>query len=121
MGDAAAVVEHPRAPRLWASRPKWKPTKKMIREHRMGVRSWMPEPREGIKRLGKKRGHSLDRIAAAGGKLTLEELGEQMGIRPRDLMRRKKTKDKGRDGLLIWPQEAGIVVINGDTVSLAPD
>jgi hypothetical protein len=111
---------HPRAPRLWASRPKWKPTKKMLREHRQGVRTWMPEPREGLKRLGKKRGHCFDRIDVAGGKLTLEELGEQMGIRPRDLVRRKTT-DKGRDGLLIWPQEAGIVVIDGDTVSLAPD
>ncbi len=111
---------HLRAPRLWASRPKWKPTKKMIREHRLGVRTWMPEPREGVKRPGKKRGHCIDRLDAAGGTLTLEELGEKMGIRRRDLVRRKRT-EKGRDGLLIWLQEAGIVVIDGDTVSLTPD
>ncbi len=111
---------HPRAPRLWASRPKWKPTKKMIREHRLGVRTWMPEPREGLKRLGKKRGHCVDRLDVAGGTLTLEELGEQMGIRPRDLVRRKTT-EKGRDGLLIWLQEAGIVAMDSDSASLTPD
>jgi hypothetical protein len=44
---------HPRSPRLWASRPKFKPTKKQIREHRLGTLSYLPEPREGIKRLGK--------------------------------------------------------------------
>jgi len=108
---------HLRAPRLWASRPKWKPTKKMIREHRLGVRTWMPEPREGLKRLGKKRGHCIDRLDVAGGRLTLEELGEALCIRPRDLVRRKRT-DKGRDGLLIWLQEAGIVHIDGNTVEL---
>jgi hypothetical protein len=35
-------------------------------------------------------------------------------------VRRKKT-EKGREGLLVWPERAGIVVIDGDTVSLAPD
>jgi hypothetical protein len=91
----------------------------MLREHRMGVRTWMPEPREGLKRLGKKRGHCIDRLEA-GDTLTLQELGEKMGIRPRDLVRRKTT-EKGRDGLLIWLEEAGIVAIDGDTVSLTSD
>jgi hypothetical protein len=80
----------------------------------------MPEPREGLKRLGKKRGHCLDRLDVAGGTLLVKELGEKVGIRPRDLTRRKTT-DKGRDGLLIWLEEAGILAIDGDTVSLTPD
>ena len=80
----------------------------------------MPEPREGLKRLGKKRGHCLDRLDLAGGMLTLEELGEEIGVRPRDLVRRKRT-DKGRDGLLIWLLEAGIVAIDGNTVELTSD
>jgi hypothetical protein len=109
---------HPRSPRLWASRPKFKPTKKMIREHRLGTRSHLPEPREGVTRLGKKRSHVFDRLDAAGGTLRKEELGKLLGVRPRDLTRRKKSP-KGRDGLLVWPEEAGIIVVEGDAVTLA--
>jgi hypothetical protein len=110
----------PRSPRLWASRPKFKPTKKMIREHRLGTLSYLPEPREGVKRLGKRRSHVFDRLDAAGGMLALDELARLMNVRPRDLTRRKKTK-KGRDGLLVWPEEAGILTIEGGMVSLTPD
>jgi len=92
----------------------------MIRGHRLGTLSYLPEPREGVKRLGKKRSHVFDRLDAAGGTLGLEELGRMMGVRHRDLTRRKRTK-KGRDGLLVWPEEAGIVQIEGDMVSLTPD
>jgi Domain of unknown function (DUF3854) len=111
---------HPRAPRLMWSRAKWKPTKKMIRDHRLGKLSRLPEPREGVQRLGKRRGHLLDALDSAGGTLTLRELGAITGRRPRDLVRRKKT-EKGREGLLVWPERAGIVDIDGDTVSLAPE
>jgi hypothetical protein len=92
----------------------------MIRKHRLGTLSYLPDPREGVKRLGKKRSHIFDRLDTAGGKLALQELGRMMGVRPRDLVRRKKT-EKGRDGLLVWPAEAGILVIEGDVVSLTPD
>jgi Domain of unknown function (DUF3854) len=111
---------HPRAPRLMWSRAKWKPTKKMIRNHRLGKLSILPEPREGVRRLGKRRGHLFDALDCAGGTLTLEELGRITGRRPRDLVRRKRS-EKGRDGLLIWPIEAGIVSLEGDTVSLTDD
>jgi Domain of unknown function (DUF3854) len=111
---------HPRAPRLMWSRAKWKPTKKMIRDHRLGKLSRLPEPREGVQRLGKRRGHLLDALDSAGGTLTLRELGAITGRRARDLVRRKKT-EKGREGLLVWPERAGIVDIDGDTVSLAPE
>src|SRR5829696_7199679 len=111
---------HPRAPRLMWSRAKWKPTKKMIRDHRLGKLSMLPKPREGVKRMGKRRGHLLDALDCAGGTLTLRELGAITGRRPWDLVRRKKT-EKGREGLLVWPERAGIVVIDGDTVSLTPD
>jgi hypothetical protein len=108
---------HPRAPRLWASRPKVKPTKKMIREHRLGTLSYLPEPREGITRFGKRRSHVFDRLDAYGPQ-TLEEMAQLLGIkRPRDLVRRKKT-EKGRDGLLVWPESAGILTIDDGTVSL---
>jgi hypothetical protein len=119
--ESDPVTLHRRSPRLWASRPKFKPTKKMIRKHRLGTLSYLPEPREGVTRLGKKRSHVFDRLDAAGGALSLDELARIMGVkRPRDLVRRKKT-EKGRDGLLIWPEQAGIVEIEGDVVSLTPD
>jgi hypothetical protein len=111
---------HPRAPRLMWSRAKWKPTKRMIRNYRLGKLSRLPEPREGVKRMGKRRGHLLDALDCAGGTLTLQELGEITGRRPWDLVRRKKT-EKGREGLLVWLERARIVVIDGDTVRLTPD
>jgi Domain of unknown function (DUF3854) len=111
---------HPRAPRLMWSRAKWKPTKKMIRNYRLGKLSRLPEPRERVKRMGKRRGHLLDALDCAGGTLTLQELGAITGRRPWDLVRRKKT-ERGREGLLVWLERARIVVIDGDTVSLAPD
>ena len=112
---------HPRSPRLWASRPKFKPTKKMIRKHREGTLSYLPEPREGVTRLGKERSHALDRLDDADGTLALDELARLMGVkRPRDLVRRKRS-EKGRNGLLVWLEEAGIVSVDGDTASLTPD
>ena len=111
---------HPRTPRLMWSRAKWKPTKKMIRDHRLGKLSILPEPREGVRRLGKRRGHLFDALDCAGGTLTLEELGRITGRRPQDLVRRKRS-EKGRDGLLVWPIEAGIVCVEGGAVSLADD
>jgi hypothetical protein len=104
---------------MW-SRAKWKPTKKMVRDHRLGKLSMLPKPREGVKRVGKRRGHLLDALDCTGGKLTLRELGAITGRRPWDLVRRKKTEN-GREGLLVWLERTGIVVIEGDMVSLAPD
>lgn len=111
---------HPRSPRLWASRPRLKPTRQMIHEHRLGTRSYLPAPQEAIKRLGKRRSHAFDRLDAAGGSLDREELAELLGVRPRDLTRRK-TSPKGRDGLLVWPIEAGIVAYRDGVFSLTED
>lgn len=110
---------HSRGPRLRNSRPKFKPTKKQIHAHRIGKLTLLPELREGLRRVGKRRGHALDRLDLAGGTLTLEALGELLGIRPRELMRRK-TSEKGRDGVLLRLVENGIITIEGDTVSLTP-
>jgi len=93
----------------------------MIRKHRLGALSYLPKPREGVTRLSKKRSHVFDRLDAAGSALSVDELARLMGVkRPRDLVRRKKT-EKGRDGLLVWPEKAGIVEIEGNVVSLTPD
>jgi Domain of unknown function (DUF3854) len=110
-----------RAPRLMWSRPKWKPGKEMRRKYRLGEIQRLPEPREALRRLGKTRGHLLDALDAAGGALTLEQLARAIHRkRARDLVRRKTT-EKGRDGLLIWLEEAGIVAIDGETISLTRD
>jgi hypothetical protein len=112
-----------RAPRLRWSRPKWKPSKEAIRKARLGSRSGgrqskLPEPREGLKRLGKIRGAILDVLDRAGGTATLQEIADALRMkRPRDLTRRKTT-DAGREGLLMWLIEAGIVEFDGEIVSL---
>jgi hypothetical protein len=63
----------------------------------------------------------VDAVYAAGGSCTLEELcGILRRKRPRDLVRRK-TSPKGRDGLLVWLEEAGILAVEGDVVTLAED
>jgi hypothetical protein len=103
----------PEVTRLRWPRAKWKPTKKMIREHRLGVRTWIPEPRERIERLGKIRGAVVDALEVAGGELTLRELCEVLHHkRPRDVRRR----------VLPMLAEAGVIeAVTGDVVELATD
>jgi hypothetical protein len=67
------------------------------------------------------RGAVVDALYAVGGSCTLEELCRILRRkRPRDLVRRKKSS-KGRDGLLVWLEEAGILTVEGDVVTLAED
>lgn len=102
----------PKVPRLRWSRPKWKPTKKMIMEYRLRELSSLPEPRERIERLGKVRGAVVDALEVAGGSLSLVDLCEVLHHkRPRDVRRR----------VLPMLESAGIVGCEGDVVSLAGD
>jgi hypothetical protein len=104
---------HLRAPRLRWSSPKWKPSKKTIREARKGNRQTpLPEPRPAIKRLGKVRGAVLDALDVTGGMATLQEIADVLHKkRPRDIRRRT----------LPMLEEAGIVAVAGDAVSLTAD
>jgi Domain of unknown function (DUF3854) len=103
---------HLRAPRLRWSAPGWKPGRKTRRKYRLGEISRLPEARERIRRLGKGRGHILDGLDAAGGTLTLAELCEVLHrSRPRDIRRRN----------LPMLEDAGIIQVDGDTVSLTED
>ncbi len=111
--DLGAIPSRaPNAPRLRWSRPKWKPTKKMIAEYRLRELSFLPEPRERIERLGKVRGAIVDALEASGGTLTLPELCEVLHHnRPRDVRRR----------VLPILEEAGIISCEGDVIRLAAD
>jgi hypothetical protein len=101
-----------RAPRLLWSRPKFTPRRGLVSDTRKVRQSPKPESWDRIERLGKIRGAILDALDAAGGTLTLHELCEVLHRkRPRDLRRRN----------LPMLEEAGIVAIDGDTVSLTPD
>ena len=109
----------PRAPRLRWSSPPWKPPHKMRERYRKGEISQLPEPRPGVVRPGKYRGHVVDALERAGGAMSLEEIAAELGIkRPRDLVRRRRT-EKGRDGVLWMLVEAGVIWLDGDTVGLA--
>jgi hypothetical protein len=100
---------HLRAPRLRWSVSKWKPGPETRRKYRLGEISWLPEPRDHIKRLGKIRGAILDALDAGGGTLTLQQLAETLHrARPRDIRRRN----------LPMLEDAGMIQVNGDTVSL---
>ena len=111
----------PNVPRLRWSRPKWKPTKKMIMEYRLRELAHLPEPRERIERLGKIRGAAVDALEASDGGLTKAEMGLILGKRPRDLTRRKKSGSKGRDGVLVMLEDVGIIETEGDVIRLAAD
>ncbi len=103
---------HLRAPRLRWSRPKYTPKRGLVSDTRKVRQSPKPEPWDRIERLGKIRGAILDALDAAGGTLTVQEIAETLHrSRPRDIRRRN----------LPMLEEAGIVAVYGDTVSLTPD
>ncbi len=101
---------HLRAPRLRWSSPKYTPKRGTVEETRKVRQGPPPEPRPAIKRLGKVRGAILDALDAAGGTLIVQEIAETLHRkRPRDIRRRN----------LPMLEEAGIVAIDGDVVTLA--
>jgi hypothetical protein len=111
-GDGVPCTLHLRTPRLMWSSPKVKGRRGLVKGTRMvrqGVRS---EPRPTVKRLGKTRGAILDALDAGGGVLTLEEIA--------DALHRKRARDLRRRNLPML-EEAGIISVDGDVVSLAED
>ena len=117
-GDEAPGTLHPRAPRLMWSGPKFAPKRGTVSDTRKVRQSKPPNPRPAVARLGKIRGAVVDALYAYGGSCTLAQLCRILHRkRPRDLVRRKKSP-KGRDGLLVWLEEAGILAIEGDRVTL---
>jgi hypothetical protein len=100
---------HLRAPRLRWSAPKWKPSRRAIKKHRRGELTWLSEPRESIKRLGKICGAILDALDASGGTLTLQQLAE--------ILHRARSRDIRRRNLPML-EEASIIEVDGDVVRL---
>lgn len=114
---------HPRAPRLMWPQPARKSKRGTVSGTRRVRESKAPAARARVERLGKIRGALFDALEASGGRCSLWELCETLHRDPkrrRDLVRRKRTP-KGRNGLLVWPEEAGILTVEGDTVTLAED
>ncbi len=112
---------HPRAPRLMWSAPKFAPKRGTVARTRKVRQSKPPSPRPAVARLGKIRGAVVDALYAYGGSCTLAQLCRILHRkRPRDLVRRKRSA-KGRDGLLVWLEEAGIITVEGDGVTLTED
>lgn len=118
-----------RAPRLRYSSPGSRPRRGLVSGTRK-VRQGAPrKAKPAVKRPGKIRGGIVDHLDRAGRRLTLLELDRAMRPdkpeekrRPRDLTRRKNPETgKGRDGLLIWWIDAGVVDLDAGTVGLTPD
>jgi hypothetical protein len=98
-----------RAPRLRWSRPKYTPKRGTVRGARKVRQSPKLEPRDRIERLGKIRAAILDALDSGGGTLTLRQIAEVLHrSRPRDIRRRN----------LPMLEEAGIIEVDGDVVSL---
>jgi Domain of unknown function (DUF3854) len=103
---------HLRAPRLRWSRPKYTPRRGFVRGTRKVRQAPKLEPRDRIERLGKIRGAILDALDLAGGTLTLQEIADALHrSRPRDIRRRN----------LPMLEDAGILTVDGDAVTLAHD
>lgn len=102
-----------------SAQPGSKPKRGTVSGTRKVRESKSPKARPSVARLGKRRGAVIDAVEADGGSCTLAELCGILHIaRTRDLVRRKRTA-KGRDGLLVWLEEAGILAVEGDLVTLA--
>jgi hypothetical protein len=119
--DEVPGTLHPRSPRLMWSAPKFAPKRGTVASTRKVRQSKPPSPRPAVARLGKIRGAVVDALYAYGGSCTLAQLCRILHRkRPRDLVRRKRSA-KGRDGLLVWLEEAGIITVEGDRVTLTED
>jgi hypothetical protein len=103
---------HLRTPRLMWSRPAFTPKRGTVASTRRVRESKASEPRARIERLGKVRGAILDALDVAGGSTTLRELA--------DALHRKRARDLRRRSLP-WLEAAGILSVEGDAVTLAPD
>ena len=111
---------HPRAPRLMHPSPKFAAKRGTVAGTRKVRESKPAARRPAVARLGKMRGALVDAVEVAGGSCTLSDLCRILHRDPkrrRDLVRRKRTP-KGRDGLLVWLEDAGILFVEGDTVTL---
>ena len=108
--DTARGGLHLRAPRLRWSTPARKGRRGVVKGTRRVRMSVATPPRPAVKRLGKIRCAILDALDAAGGMLTLQEIADALHReRPRDIRRRN----------LPMLEEAGIVAVDGVTVTLA--
>ena len=103
---------HLRAPRLMWSRPAFTPKRGTVSGTRRVRESKASEPQGRVERLGKVRGAILDVLDAAGGGATLQELA--------DALHRKRARDLRRRNLP-WLEEAGILAVEGDIVTLTED
>jgi hypothetical protein len=101
-----------RAPRLRYSQPKYTPRRGLVRGTRNVRQSPKQEPRDRIERLGKIRCAILDVVDAAGGSATIQEIAKVLHHkRPRDIRRRN----------LPMLEDAGIITVDGDAVTLTDD
>jgi len=103
---------HLRAPRLMWSSPKFTPKRGTVAGTRKVRESKPSAARPAVARLGKVRGAVLDVLDAAGGTATLQEIA--------DALHRKRTRDVRRRNLP-WLEEAGILTVERDTVTLTND
>ncbi len=111
-GDEDPGTLHLRAPRLMWSSPKFTPKRGTVSGTRKVRESKPPAPRPAVARLGKVRGAVVDALDAVGGTATLQEIA--------DALHRKRARDIRRRNLP-WLEEAGILTVEGDTVTLADD
>ena len=96
---------------MW-SRPAFTPKRGTVSGTRRVRESKASEPQGRVERLGKVRGAILDVLDAAGGGATLQELA--------DALHRKRARDLRRRNLP-WLEEAGILAVEGDIVTLTED
>ena len=103
---------HLRAPRLRWSSPAFAGRRGVVKGTRRVRMSVATPSRPAVKRLGKIRCAILDALDAGGGTRTLQQIADALHRkRPRDIRRRN----------LPMLEEAEIVVVEGDTVSLTDD
>ena len=101
---------HLRAPRLRWSSPGYKPRRGTSRDTRRVRQGPPPEARPAVRRLGKVRGAIVDALDASGGELAMRDIA--------DVLHRKRPRDIRRRNLPML-EDAGILTVDGDVVTLA--
>lgn len=126
-GGGEGGCKDSRAP-LTAPRLRWSsPARKTRRGVTPGTRKVrdgvVSKKRDAIVRLGKSCERVMDVLEAAGGTMTIPALAAAVDVkRPRELTRRKNPETgKGRDGFLTRLEDAGVLEVVGETVTLTED
>jgi hypothetical protein len=122
-GSSVALPRAPfSAPRLRRSSPGSRPKRGVVRGTSKVREGPTPAPRLAQRRIGPGCNPVLDYLEKVGGRATLAEIADALGMRrARDLVRKKTAHPKSRDGYVTRLEKLGVVEVSDGAVTLAAE